>query len=302
MNTDQAEAGAKTRGSSGRHADFTSPAGEPALMPANSVTWRVFKNPIATYIGGITAVILELAEPRVCAGVWDHTTFRTDPLRRLRRTGLAAMMTVYGPRTAAERMIAGVRRMHDRVHGETADGQAYHANDPVLLNWVQATASFGFLEAYATYVHALEHKQRDAFYAEGSVPAKLYGAVDAPDTEQALNDLFADMRPLLTPTPVIQEFLGLMQRTPVLPGPLLSLQGMMLRAAVDIVPDWALDLLQIDAQWRLGAWERVAVRTLGRAADRVMLPGSPAVQACHRVGVSPKSIYPKFPTIALGTA
>ena len=70
-------------------------------------------------------------------------------MRRLRRTGLAAMITVYGARSEAERMIAGVRRMHDRVAGTTPDGVAYAANEQELLDWVQATASYGFVEAYS---------------------------------------------------------------------------------------------------------------------------------------------------------
>src|SRR6516225_6411658 len=71
--------------------DFLRPAGEAALVASDSVSWRVFKNPLCLFIGGVTAVIMELAEPRVRAGVWEHTTFRVDPIRRLRRTGLAAM-------------------------------------------------------------------------------------------------------------------------------------------------------------------------------------------------------------------
>ncbi|WP_348674731.1 oxygenase MpaB family protein [uncultured Abyssibacter sp.] len=289
------------KGGSSRRVDFTSPPGEPALIPANSMTWQVFKNPVATYIGGITAVILELAEPRVCAGVWDHTTFRTDPLRRLRRTGLAAMMTVYGARSEAERMIAGVRRMHDRVSGVTASGQAYRASEPELLNWVQATASFGFLEAYAQYVHALDARERDAFYGESAIPARLYGAVGAPTSEAGLQSLFQTMEPRLTPTPVIFEFLELMRRTAVFPRPLRPLQERLLRAAVDIVPAWALDKLEIGPQWRLRAWERPIVRLAGGIADRWMIPGSPAIEACRRLGHNPKSLYPRFPRIAIGS-
>ena len=89
-----------------KQVDFTRPAGESALVSPDSVSWRVFKNPIALYVGGITAVLLELAEPRVRTGVWEHTTFRTDPIPRMERTGLAAMVTVYGARSEAERMIA----------------------------------------------------------------------------------------------------------------------------------------------------------------------------------------------------
>ena len=86
--------------------DFSQPLGEAALTNPASVSWRIFKNPVSLFIGGVAAVILELAEPRVRTGVWEHTEFRTRPARRIRRTGLAAMVTVYGPRSAAEAMIA----------------------------------------------------------------------------------------------------------------------------------------------------------------------------------------------------
>src|SRR6188508_635789 len=89
---------------------FLRPPGEPALMAAGSVSWRVFKNPLAVYIGGVTAVLLQLAEPRVGAGVWQYTSFRERPVERLRRTAHAAMLSVYGPRSRAESMIAGVSR------------------------------------------------------------------------------------------------------------------------------------------------------------------------------------------------
>jgi hypothetical protein len=92
--------------------------GEEALLPPDSVSWRIFKNPIALFIGGMAAVILELAEPSVRAGVWEHSSFRKDPVGRLQRTGLAAIVTVYGARSIAEPMIAEVVRMHAKVAGE----------------------------------------------------------------------------------------------------------------------------------------------------------------------------------------
>ena len=51
--------------------DFSRPIGEAALVPPDSLSWRVFKNPLSLFIGGVTAVILELAEPRVRTGVWE---------------------------------------------------------------------------------------------------------------------------------------------------------------------------------------------------------------------------------------
>src|ERR1700742_373421 len=84
--------------------EFSTPRGEEAIVPPHSVSWRVFKNPVALFVGGVAAVILELAEPAVRAGIWEHSSFRKDPVRRLQRTGLAAMVTIYGARRTAESM------------------------------------------------------------------------------------------------------------------------------------------------------------------------------------------------------
>jgi uncharacterized protein (DUF2236 family) len=102
--------------------DFSQPAGEAALVSPNSVSWRVFKNPLSLFIGGVTAVIMELAEPRVRTGVWEHTSFRVDPIRRLRRTGFAAMVTIYGARSTAEAMIARPRGDPARLFGHGRAG------------------------------------------------------------------------------------------------------------------------------------------------------------------------------------
>lgn len=39
--------------------DFRQPRGEPALVAADSVSWRIFRYPIALFIGGVAAVIPE---------------------------------------------------------------------------------------------------------------------------------------------------------------------------------------------------------------------------------------------------
>ena len=81
------------------------------------------QEPASLFIGGVAAVIMELAEPRMRTDVWEHTTLRTDPMRRLGRTGLAAMAKIYGTRGKAEAMIARIRRMYDRVAELTPAGE-----------------------------------------------------------------------------------------------------------------------------------------------------------------------------------
>ena len=270
--------------------NFLQPTGEAALTSPDSVSWRVFKNPLSLFIGGVSAVILQLAEPRVRTGVWEHTSFRIDPVRRLRRTGLAAMVTVYGARSVAEAMIARVRRMHDRIAGTTPSGEAYQANDPELLNWVQGTAAYGFLQAYHTYVRPLSLEERNRYYTEGALAARLYGATGGPASEVELETLFRAMRDLLERSGIVFEFLTIIRDAPILPLLLRPVQHLLVRAAVDLTPGWVGTILGLGGH-RLRAWEAEAVRQAGAYADRLVLVSNPAVQACQRMRLPADYLY-----------
>ncbi|MER9020443.1 oxygenase MpaB family protein [Mesorhizobium sp. M0898] len=275
----------------GSQMDFSTPEGEPALLPPNSVSWRIFKNPVAVFIGGVTAVLLELAEPRVRDAIWQHSSFRSLALRRLQRTGLAALVTVYGPRSKAKAMIEDVVRMHGRVSGRTSEGEPYHATDPELLDWVQATAEFGFMEAYHTYVHRLHFFERDAMFAEARPVALLYGAVGAPTSQAELYALFDVMRQRLVASPIVSEFLEIMEEVPALPGVARPLQRPLLKAAVEILPQWVRKRLELGDRWTLKPWERAVVKTTAAICDSTVLHSSPAVQSCRRLGLSESYLY-----------
>jgi uncharacterized protein (DUF2236 family) len=278
-------------GETGRDSDFARPFQEEALVPADSLSWRILKNPIALFVGGTAAVILELAEPAVRAGVWEHSSFRKDPLKRLKRTGLAAMISVYGARSIAEPMIARVVQMHASVQGTTSAGTRYSANDPRLLTWVHATAAFGFAEAYSQYVQPLSTQNLNDFYREGAPVSRLYGALDAPRSATEMQALFESMRPWLAPSAIIFEFLQIMRDTGAFPRPLRWLQPMLLRAAVELIPEWLRERLGLSEFYGLRGFERRLVKWAGAGADRIVLPSSPAVQSCLRLGLPTTYLY-----------
>lgn len=58
----------------GWRVDFANPPGAPAFTGPDSVSWRVFKNPVALAIGGVAAVLLEFADPAIRSGVWEHSS------------------------------------------------------------------------------------------------------------------------------------------------------------------------------------------------------------------------------------
>jgi uncharacterized protein (DUF2236 family) len=270
---------------------FALPLREEAIVPADSVSWRILKNPVALYVGGTAAVILELAEPSVRAGVWEHSSFRSSPLNRMRRTGLAAMISVYGARSVAEPMIARVVRMHASVKGATPAGVSYQANDQRLLTWVHATAAFGFAEAYHRYVETLSENRCDDFYAEGAPVSRLYGVTAAPNSSLEMKALFESMRSQLEPSPIIFEFLKIMRETKTFPNSLRWIQPILLRAAVDLIPEWLRELLGLTELYGSRAHERRLTHWAGAIADRIVLPASPAVQSCLRLGLPSNYLY-----------
>jgi uncharacterized protein (DUF2236 family) len=278
-------------GQSGHESDFDQPRGEAALIPADSVSWRIFKNPIALFVGGTAAVILELAEPSVRAGVWEYSSFRKNPLGRLQRTGLAAMITVYAARSIAEPTIARVVRMHSAIQGRTPSGHSYSAADPRLLTWVHATAAFGFGEAYSRYVRPLQEAEFNRLYAEGSPVSQLYGAIDSPQSMDAMLGLFESAGAEISASPIISEFLQIMRETLAFPRPLRWMQPLLVRAAVDLIPVWIRDRLGLSTGFDLPRHERWLVRLMGAASDRIVLPASPAVQSCLRLGLPPSYLY-----------
>ncbi|MFC5461398.1 oxygenase MpaB family protein [Massilia niabensis] len=265
--------------------DFSQPPGEPALAPHDGVAWRVFANPVSLFVGGVAAVLLELAEPSVRSGVWDYGGFQRDPGMRLRRTGFAAMMTVYGPRSASEKLIAQVVRMHDHVKGTTPDGLPYHANDPRLLDWVQATAGFGFIEAYHRYVRPLTPAEKDAVFAEGEPAARLYGATGAPRSWAAWEALLARTAPALEASSILADFLRIITDAPILPAPMRPLQRLLVRAAVEITPEPVRSLPQLRGRG-LRPGEATLARALAQAAPLLPLGDTPPLQAARRLAAS----------------
>lgn len=265
--------------------DFSQPPGEPALAPSDGISWRVFANPVSLFVGGVVAVLLELAEPSVRSGVWDHSSFQHDPGMRLRRTGFAAMMTVYGPRSAAEQLIARVVRVHGHVQGTTPAGLAYRANDPRLLDWVQATATFGFTEAYHRYVRPLSGAEKDAAFTEAALPALLYGATGAPRSWAAWEAMRDAAAPALEGSDILTDFMRIMAGAPILPAPLRWLQRLLVRAAVEIVPEPVRSLPQLRGR-SLRVGEGALVRTLAWLAGLMPLGDTPPVQAARRLAPS----------------
>src|SRR5436190_1890438 len=113
---------------------------------------------------------MQLAHPKVAAGVDEHSDFRSHPVRRLRRTIRMTMAIVFGDRDTATAAARAVNQTHSRVRGRD-----YRALDPDLLRWVHATLVDSALVTYETFVKPLSAREREDFYQESKVLGELLG-------------------------------------------------------------------------------------------------------------------------------
>lgn len=271
--------------------DYASPPGEPAYLDPGSLHWRVYKNPIALAIGGVAAVLLEFADARIRSGVWDHSTYKADPIGRSKRTGIAAMVGVYGPQAAARRVIQGVTNMHSRVTGETPKGEAYKALDPELLDWVSATAGYGFLNAYDRFVAPLSEAEKTRFYGEAGPIARLYGVRHSPADQADFMAMMRHLLPRFEPHPIVGEFLAIIQSGKAAPNAPKFLHRALARASVSLLPPEVREALALGREWDLTTFDRLALKAAGKLADRIPVKTSAPCQASVRLGLPFDFLY-----------
>ena len=271
--------------------DFANPVGAPALQSPDSVHWRVFKNQIALGIGGVAAVLMEFADPRIRSGVWDHSTYKADPIGRSMRTGIAAMVGCYGPADAARQVIAGVNRMHVRVKGMTPGGEAYKAMDTELLDWVAATAAYGFVTAYDRFVAPLSDADKARYFRDGATVGRLYGARVIPASAAEFMAMMEKLSPRFEPHAINTEFLDIIQSGKAAPGTPKFLHRALGRAAVSILPPLVRQKLALGPQYDLKLSDRIALQLVGRLAERRPDLSSPACQSSVRLGLPADFLY-----------
>jgi uncharacterized protein (DUF2236 family) len=114
----------------------------------------------------------------VAAGVDQHSDFRRDPFGRFHRTANISLDAVFGVTPRARRALRRIDARHVGVRGTAEDGRSYHARDPKLLLWVQATLVLTSLRWYELVAGRLPPSDRQRYWDEGKVFARELGVPD----------------------------------------------------------------------------------------------------------------------------
>ncbi|KAK2786775.1 hypothetical protein FQN52_007661 [Onygenales sp. PD_12] len=120
--------------------------------------------------GGVVAILLQVANPGVGAGVYDHSNFVYRPVERLRTTMTYIYCISFG--TPAEK--AAIVNMVHRAHS-TIKGPNYSADDPKLQLWVAATLYAVGIDLYERVFGCFSNKVAERIYQDCSVLATALG-------------------------------------------------------------------------------------------------------------------------------
>ena len=147
--------------------------------PASKI-WAVHREMVLLLAGG-RALLMQLAHPKVAAGVAAHSRFQEDPLGRLYRTMSRMWSIVFDEESQAREALRQVAMVHKRVRGNMPPvepshaGAAYDASDQELLLWVHATLIDAAMVAYNLFVEPLNPAERANYYNDSKKLAALFG-------------------------------------------------------------------------------------------------------------------------------
>jgi uncharacterized protein (DUF2236 family) len=149
------------------------------LFSPHSTIWQVDRE-MALLLAGGRALLLQLAHPKVAAGVAQYSHFQQDPLARLQRTMSAMWSIGFDESATAYGALKRVGNIHKQVHGSVPAGEAvppatrYDARDPQLLMWVHATLIDSAIMAYDLFVKPLSIQEKARYYEESKKLAELF--------------------------------------------------------------------------------------------------------------------------------
>ncbi|WP_238348224.1 oxygenase MpaB family protein [Ornithinimicrobium pratense] len=222
------------------------------------------------YAGGIRALLLQSLHPLAMAGIGEHSGFRGDPWGRLQRTSEFIAMTTFGPVETAEKILDRINKVHTTVVGTAHDGRPYDATDPHLLRWVHVAEIDSFLLAHQRYSRTpLTPPEADRYVEQAAWAAGRLGIPDPPLTVAELESQLASYRPELEATPGALDVARFLLLEP--PLPVAARPGFWLLAAgaVEMLPGYARELLNLRLPGPLRATDKVALRVLARPLGRV---------------------------------
>jgi uncharacterized protein (DUF2236 family) len=169
--------------------------------PGHSVARRVHGDRAVGLLYGQRALLIGALEPLTYTGTMLSTGSGNRPFQRLARTAKIQETVLLGTRAEADKALAVVRRLHERVNGELSEaagvhaaGTPYSAFDPELMLWTLAVIADSGRAMYEAMVRPLSEAEREDLWQDYVRFGELFGlpATEVPGSHREFSDWFAE--------------------------------------------------------------------------------------------------------------
>jgi uncharacterized protein (DUF2236 family) len=150
--------------------------------PGRSLARRVHGERSVGLLYGQRALLIGALEPLTYTGTMSSTSSANRPFQRLARTAKIQETVLLGTREEADKALALVRRLHERVNGTLSQaagvhpaGTAYSAFDPELMLWTLAVIADSGRAMYEAMVRPLREDEREALWQDYARFGELFG-------------------------------------------------------------------------------------------------------------------------------
>lgn len=150
--------------------------------PGHSMARRVQGERSVGLLYGQRALLIGALEPLTYTGTMLSTAAGDYPFTRLARTAKIQETVFLGTRAEADKALAAVHRLHERVKGTLpeaagvhAAGTSYSAFDPELMLWTLAVIADSGRAMYETMVRPLSEGEREALWQDYVRFGELFG-------------------------------------------------------------------------------------------------------------------------------
>jgi uncharacterized protein (DUF2236 family) len=150
--------------------------------PGRSVARMVHGERSVGLLYGQRALLIGALEPLTYTGTMMSTRSENRPFQRLARTAKIQETILLGTREEADKALAVVQRLHERVKGTLPEaagihpaGAAYSAFDPELMLWTLAVIADSGRAMYETMVRPLSGAEREDLWQDYVRFGELFG-------------------------------------------------------------------------------------------------------------------------------
>jgi uncharacterized protein (DUF2236 family) len=150
--------------------------------PGESIARRVHEERAVGVLYGQRALLIGALEPLTYTGTMLSTRSHNLPFLRLARTAKIQETVLLGTREEADRALASVHRLHERVEGSLPgavgrypSGTRYAALDPELMLWTLAVIADSARAMFELLVGPLSEDDRESLWRDYMLFGELFG-------------------------------------------------------------------------------------------------------------------------------